>query len=663
MENLRAAEKTLKKDIKNMIESYGTVGLHVSVMEKGDIVFSYGSGHRRGLESPKSRKPFEKPLSRDQYPVNEKTIFGLCSLTKAVVAAGLALFCSKDGVKGVRQEERASFLRRLGVSPQNASDTLFNWKTPIKKLVPELFELQNKYDLGICNPQMMQHYEKITLHHLLTHTSGLARGDFQWYGPNNSIRCAEPDILNYLAFREIQNVTLKDEYHQYTNDGWMLAGYILDKVVHENMLKAQGMKTEAERVFGKCKFADDEKFWERYGEKYWPGFIKERIFDPLGMTRTTFGKLSSAWEENAAHGYNVIWDKKVNIGRVTAGDYGFAGASTGLKSCAEDMCKFYQACLSAKLESDNSRGPRKSNGCLVRIGDVMTGQVPMPNSQNNKDSSKFGYGWIQATLPNPLDRVGLNEGQAPLPTVGQGLVDGENTVFYHQGSFMGSLTCVILDIRHELVVLVLSNSLAQVDVASFVAQMTYEAGKPGIYPKNNYLKIAESFSMKWRTKQQQLGKRVENLKKSLKQKTSCNPGILKRYEGTYWQEPFRNAPRTKDRFEFFKIAVGYSESDGSLYVTFNGASKNSKFPQHGPVEMEKFKLEYIGDCTFFIFQDVENFPFGVAGLGLWVYASEYNYKFEFEKECDDTMVLWWDHHIDPFMDGKCQRKALRYIRI
>ncbi len=135
------------------------------------------------------------------------------------------------------------------------------------------------------------------------------------------------------------------------------------------------------------------------GESY-EGFLKKRIFDPLGMTDTTFYPTPEQVKRLA-----VTYAKK--DGMLVAQPFGLIGLpekpkhpipAGGLISCAADLSKLYRMMLH-RGELDGKRVlSEKAVAEMTRTqtGDIKTGFV---------DGMSFGYGW--AVVKEPRGVTGM----------------------------------------------------------------------------------------------------------------------------------------------------------------------------------------------------------------------------------------------------------------
>jgi CubicO group peptidase (beta-lactamase class C family) len=120
---------------------------------------------------------------------------------------------------------------------------LLNLDMPIVHFLP---------DLRFSNAR---HGEKVTLRHLLSHTSGIPMAGKYW-GPR------DPESLKRFVYEQIPHYTFlaaPGTFHLYSNTAFCIAGYIAEAITGE--------------------FYDD--------------LVQEYVFDPLQMVRTSFDPVVS----------------------------------------------------------------------------------------------------------------------------------------------------------------------------------------------------------------------------------------------------------------------------------------------------------------------------------------------------------------------------------
>ncbi|WP_261132196.1 serine hydrolase [Bacillus sp. Marseille-Q3570] len=166
------------------------------------------------LASEKGKPIFVRTLGKEDVDIDEdiqeNTMFEIASLSKAFT--GMAIMILQQQGK------------------LNSQDPLFTYI-----------------------PEFPYKEEKITIHHLLTHTSGLPdyMEIFEEHWDRDLIACNK-DIIDYFIENQPNLIAQPDEKFEYSNTGYILLAEII------------------ERLSGQA-----------YGD-----FVKTHIFDPLGMSRT-----------------------------------------------------------------------------------------------------------------------------------------------------------------------------------------------------------------------------------------------------------------------------------------------------------------------------------------------------------------------------------------
>ena len=179
------------------IDNQAALGAAIAVLKGGEVIYLGGFG--------------TTSVEDHGAPVTPQTLFAYGSICKNICA---------------------TLIMRL------VEQNLLNLDKPVVDYLPDL--LFSDADYG----------KKITLRHLLSHTSGLPMGGKYW-GPR------DPDSLRRFVYEQIPYYTFLSEpgaVHLYSNTVFCIAGHI------------------AEVVTG--KFYDD--------------LIQEQVFDPLQMDRVTF---------------------------------------------------------------------------------------------------------------------------------------------------------------------------------------------------------------------------------------------------------------------------------------------------------------------------------------------------------------------------------------
>ncbi len=179
-------------------------------------------------------------------------------------------------------------------------------------------------------PQFPPYAAKITIRHLLTHTSGIAnyvKEGVEIEGLTNR------EVVTLLSKEKAPNFVPGSRY-EYSNSGYILLAEIVAKV----------------------------------SGKPYHTFVRETIFTPLGMKDTLVNHPGLVMKKPKATGYNIL-GKKNDPNLLTMGD-------GGAYSTVGDLLKWDQALYSGKLVSE------------ATLKEAFT-----PNKLNNGKSTEYGYGF------------------------------------------------------------------------------------------------------------------------------------------------------------------------------------------------------------------------------------------------------------------------------
>jgi CubicO group peptidase (beta-lactamase class C family) len=190
-------------------------GLAIAVVKDDKVVFAKGYGVKK---------------LGDPAPVDERTIFAIGSSSKAFTAATLAILVDEGKVK---------------------------WDDPVSLYLP---------DFQLFDPYVSR---ELRIRDLLTHRSGLERGDMLWYGTTNS----RDEILRRTRYLR-PTWSLRSQFG-YQNLMYLAAGQLVAKV--------SGMS--------------------------WDEFAKKKIFEPLGMSSTSTSIKTFKPGDNVSTPHGKMGDK------------------------------------------------------------------------------------------------------------------------------------------------------------------------------------------------------------------------------------------------------------------------------------------------------------------------------------------------------------------
>ncbi|GAB4286683.1 MAG: serine hydrolase [Marinilabiliales bacterium] len=251
--------------IKKSMKEWEIPGLAIGIVKDDSLIFAKGYGVRDINKGGK---------------VDENTVFGIASNTKAFTVAALAML---------------------------VEDKQINWDDPVIKYLP-YFEMYDPYVT-----------KEMRIRDLLCHRAGYKTfaGDLLWHSTNYS----REDIIKRIKYLK---PTYSFRYHYgYSNLMFLTAGEIIPAVT---------------------------------GISY-DDFLKTKIFEPLGMTRTntsikTFDKI-----ENLAYPHDKKDGKTIRIKYISWDNIAPAG---GINSCVTDMSKWIKLQLNHGIYKNNKYFSKES---------------------------------------------------------------------------------------------------------------------------------------------------------------------------------------------------------------------------------------------------------------------------------------------------------------
>jgi CubicO group peptidase (beta-lactamase class C family) len=184
-------------------------------------------------------------------------------------------------------------------------------------------------------------WKPITLHHLLTHTSGIH--DYtEWYAEQkdkiNICREYKPEEF-ITFFKDLPLDFIPGRQWYYSNTGYFLLGVAIEKVS---------------------------------GESY-ETFIQRNILQPLGLTESGYDR-SSTIVKHRASGYSI--DQDGGIVNTYCWDVSLKYSAGGLYSTVGDLYKWDQVLYTDRLVSKET------------LATIFTSMVTIPNDGG------YGYGWF-----------------------------------------------------------------------------------------------------------------------------------------------------------------------------------------------------------------------------------------------------------------------------
>lgn len=380
-------------------------GLAIAVVRNDSVIFVKGYGTRT--------------LGRSE-PVDGNTLFAIGSVSKAFTATLVAMQVDEGRMR---------------------------WDDPATNYLPSL-ELFDPYVS-----------KELTVRDLLTHRSGLARGDLMWYATD----LGRDEILRRVRFQR-PTWSLRARYG-YQNVMYLAAGQAVAQVA--------GMD--------------------------WDVLVRDRIFQPLGMTRTNTSTKALATATNVASPHAEVDDTLRVIAWHNIDNIAPAGS---INSSVNDMSKWL------RLQLAGGKWNGKAVVSTGALAETHSPQTVTPLSADTKQInpfthlSSYGMGWvIQDYRGREIRQHGGN-------------IDG-----------MSALAALIPEEKLGVVVLTNANGSPMPSVAMYKAVDLLLRAAPGRDWAAEYLKVrTKNLAMAKETNDKRLAARVPGTRPSLD---------LSKYAGTY----------------------------------------------------------------------------------------------------------------------------------
>lgn len=298
-----------------------------------------------------------------------------------------------------------------------------NWTTTLPELVPEFASQTSHVEL----PELKTEANVIDL---VSHRLGLTqRNMYRLQGQAQLLIEAKETARVLGSLQSINGFRTKMSYNDWA---FSLAGMILEDLAGESI-----------------------------GD-----FCRKKLFDPLGLKRTT---LESASPENYVSSYMALSNAtpfEVPAPPFVSGKV-HAAAAAG-KSTINDLLILYKSLLTAASDQLATGKSTTPGSPFVQVSELWKDHIPINND------STYGLGWVLTHLPVQGGLVGVNAYEADeMPVIAKGTK--KRRMIYHQGSMNGALSAVYLLPDSHTAVVVLSNSFDLCDTPDWVAQLLIEA--------------------------------------------------------------------------------------------------------------------------------------------------------------------------------------------
>jgi CubicO group peptidase (beta-lactamase class C family) len=215
-----------------------------------------------------------------------------------------------------------------------------DWDEPVRRYLP---------DFAVSDPAVSP---RVTPRDLLTHRTGLPRHDLLWYNDNETSR---EDLIDRVEHLEMA-ADLRQEF-LYNNLMYMTAGHLAAKLTG----------------------------------KRWEQLMRERLFEPLRMTRSNFSVATS--QEDANHALPYRENDEGELERIPFRALDMIGPAGSVNSTVDEMSQW----VGFNLLRGKARGET-----LIQpgtLGEIHSPQMTLQRTPERPDISvpTYGMGWFVRT--------------------------------------------------------------------------------------------------------------------------------------------------------------------------------------------------------------------------------------------------------------------------
>ena len=324
-------------------------------------------------------------------------------------------------------------------------------------------------------------------------------------------------------------------------------------------------------------------------------FIQERIFKPLGMTRSSTKAADHPSDGDSARGYSVLDDECLLTLRPSALEDGNPQGGAGYaRSTVRDMLTWASAVMDAETDNFDCQSltdvqPEKNEryNPLRQMRLMRCGHRPITHKDTGYENS-YGLGWFRHMLPSSwLGSIGPNFALLPDPPVINR--DGPpRLTIAHWGEFNGFLTAFYTFPATKSAVVVMANSSpGRGDPADQVAQMLTQElfdMQPRVNFESYALQAAATSRRRWPALVEEwASKRVQNTKH----------GQIDEYVGSYTNSAYS---LTINVYKLSLEAIGFDSNSELLGFNVNSISWQSAKLRHYHLDTWTFLPESRDDA-------------------------------------------------------------------
>jgi CubicO group peptidase (beta-lactamase class C family) len=365
-------------------------------------------------------------------------------------------------------------------------------------------------------------YKHATITDPLSHWTALERADAFWAQSNNNILLSREQALPTI--NQLRAVTPFRAEYRYNNWGYEVAGRIIEKL----------------------------------SGKTYSQFLSEKIFEPLGMTRTFNDDSECHGANDLAQAYMTFDDTSpAHVPRAHMADGTLMNPADGIQSCIKDLLKYYGALMVAGKDQFPSGKTATEGSPLKQVAALLSSNI---QTAPRLREQSYACGWARVQLPGVLAETSRNQAlMSSMPIMGN--PDHPRLVIYHHGMLVGFNNGAYLFPESDTAIVLLSNAVALNDGPGWIGHLLMETlfNDP---TKHDYIKLTTETAETARNVIPQIKAQLENERGDV-----GNPKTRNKYVGRYY-----NTVKT-----FF---MHISEKDDELWMNLQGNKVETYRLQH-----------------------------------------------------------------------------------
>ena len=335
----------------------------------------------------------------DHYIENALTVWNPPGLAVTVVKDGEIIFKKGYGVTNIETQRPVNVNTLFGCMSTTKAFTATGLAMLVDdgKLKWDDHVIDYLTDFQLSDPYITR---ELTIRDLLTHRSGIGNTDYLW-----SWMTISGDSALY-KMRDVKPTYSLRSSFIYQNLMYLAAGKVIEKVSGQS----------------------------------WESFLKERIYNPLGMHETFATYKMVKDKENKADAHISLEEKTIKIDQLIADEIGPAGS---MWSSINDMGKWIQFLLNNGILEGDTLISTKNFKELFKPQQIIPANEFYPTQKLTKPHwTTYGLGWFQHDYKGKM--VQFHTGSLPGMVAIAGLIPEENIGVY----VMGNLDHV--ELRHAI---------------------------------------------------------------------------------------------------------------------------------------------------------------------------------------------------------------------